>query len=239
MNLHHDPLFAPLDADLHLARIGGGNETEVYATDDQRYVVKVKHAEAAPAAEALIQAQILRDAANTFTQVISSDHSVPSYFVLAQNAEGLVQPVVIQPYYRDALPLNGVNYKRLRRRERVRLARQLLVVIGRSLLCLFTQGWMPDLYGRSSRSKAERSANNGWHHLPQRVWSFLVERNLLRSNNLMLTNAPKRRLILVDYDPIKAGRLYRLLYYSVRLLLFGRDIALLLTMLVSGRVPAA
>ena len=52
-NLYHDPLFASLDADAHLARIGGGNETEVYCTDDRRYVVKVKHNQATSLAATL------------------------------------------------------------------------------------------------------------------------------------------------------------------------------------------
>ena len=43
MTLHADDVFAPLDDDHVLQRLAGGNETEVYKTDDQRYVVKVKH----------------------------------------------------------------------------------------------------------------------------------------------------------------------------------------------------
>ena len=42
MTIYADQVFAPLDRDLALERIAGGNETEVYRTDDQRYVVKLK-----------------------------------------------------------------------------------------------------------------------------------------------------------------------------------------------------
>ena len=37
-----DAIFAPIDHDLELERIAGGNETEVYRTDDRRHVVKLK-----------------------------------------------------------------------------------------------------------------------------------------------------------------------------------------------------
>ena len=42
MNLHKNQLFACLDIDLHLERIAGGNESEVYRTDDGHFVVKLK-----------------------------------------------------------------------------------------------------------------------------------------------------------------------------------------------------
>ena len=47
MITYADQVFAPLDRDLALERIAGGNETEVYRTDDQRYVVKLKSDQAA------------------------------------------------------------------------------------------------------------------------------------------------------------------------------------------------
>ncbi len=37
MTIHVDEVFAVLDRDPDLERIGGGNETEVYRTDDSRY----------------------------------------------------------------------------------------------------------------------------------------------------------------------------------------------------------
>jgi hypothetical protein len=73
--------------------------------------------------------------------------------------------------------------------------------------------------------------------LPRRLWSFLVERNLLRSNNLMLTAGPEQRVVLVDYDVVRRGRLYRLVYFAVRWLLFWREHALILWMRRGGAVP--
>ena len=61
---------------------------------------------------------------------------------------------------------------------------------------------MPDLYGRTSRSSAEREQLNRWYMLPWRVWSFAIQRNLLRAHNLMQMTSPGNRVILVDYDPV-------------------------------------
>jgi hypothetical protein len=87
---------------------------------------------------------------------------------------------------------------------------------------------MPDLYGRTSTSAAERVRLNTPWMLPQRLWSFMVARNLLRSHNLLLTPAPERRIVLVDYDIVRRGRLYRLIYFAVRWMLFWRDHMLIL-----------
>ena len=42
MSTYADVVFAPIDRDLALERIAGGNETEVYRSDDGRYVAKLK-----------------------------------------------------------------------------------------------------------------------------------------------------------------------------------------------------
>jgi hypothetical protein len=89
---------------------------------------------------------------------------------------------------------------------------------------------MPDLYGRTSRSSAERARLNGPLMLPWRLWSFLVKRNLLRSHNLLLTTEPDRRVVLIDYDTVRRGNLYRRIYYLVRWFLFWRDHALIVLM---------
>jgi hypothetical protein len=60
---------------------------------------------------------------------------------------------------------------------------------------------------------------------------------LLRSHNLLLTQAPERRIVLIDYDAIRQGWLYRVVYYSVRQLLFLRDYSLIQIMRRSGWVP--
>lgn len=84
-------------------------------------------------------------------------------------------------------------------------------------------GAMPDLYGRASASEEERRRNRSLRNLPQRLWSFLVERTLLRSHNLLLTADPRRPVALVDYDVVRRGRLYRRAYFLARRLLFYRD----------------
>ena len=97
---------------------------------------------------------------------------------------------------------------------------------------------MPDLYGRRSASSEERARHNAPHRLPWRVWSFLVRRNLLRSHNLLLAEGPTPRVVLIDYDLVRKGWLYRRVYYTVRRALFLRDRALLWWMRRGGPVPA-
>ena len=237
--LINDALFAPLDADLHLERIAGGNETEVYCTDDRCYVVKVKSDEGSEPDQALARAQAMRRAADGFAAVIGAQHSIPNSFIVAANSQGQAQPVIIQPYYQHASPLFTLDYSGMSAQERRQLAGQLLHIMRRSIFSYLGRGWMPDLYGRASTSKAERKRLNTWHMLPWRLWSFFVQRNLLRSHNLLLTAAPERRLILVDYDAVPHSKLYQFFYYVVRLLLFLRDLCLILLMAAGGRVPKA
>jgi hypothetical protein len=236
-NLYQDALFAPLDADLHLERIGGGNETEVYCTDDRRYVVKVKTSAADTVAAALTTATAMRKAARRFATVMGARHSVPNHFLLAANRAGKPQLLAVQPYYQDALPLFAVDYSQFDQAERRRLARQLLRIIRRSAATYGRRGWMPDLYGRKSASQAEREWLNRWHRLPWRLWSFLFQRNLLRAHNLLLTAAPDRRIILIDYDPVTRGKVYQFIYYNIRLWLFWRDLLLIATMVLTGWAP--
>lgn len=234
----YDRLFAPLDADLHLERIGGGNETEVYRTDDRRYVIKVKNSQAPSLAEALVEATTLRKAARRFATVMGPQHSIPNSFLIAANSLGHPQLLAIQPYYGVAQPLFAVDYSRLSGAERRHVARQLLRIMRRSVATYGRRGWMPDLYGRTSASRAERERLNRWYRLPWRLWSFLFRRNLLRAHNLMLTTLPAHRIILVDYDPVMRGRLYQLVYYNIRLWLFWRDLLLIALMILTGWVPA-
>jgi len=238
-NLYHDPLFAPLDADLHLERIGGGNETEVYCTDDRRYVVKVKHHATPTLAATVADALARRKAARRFATVMGARHSIPNEFLIASDGAGQAQLLVIQPFYENAQPLFTVDYRRFTRAERARLARQLLRIIRRSVATYGKRGWMPDLYGRASASRAERVQLNRWYRLPWRLWGFLIKRNLLRAHNLMLTAAPDQRIILVDYDPVTRGRLYQLVYYNIRLWLFWRDLVLIALMVLTGWTPPA
>ncbi len=236
---YSDMLFAPIDPDRSLERIAGGNETEVYTTDDHAYVVKVKCHAPSDGLAAVEQARVARKAATKFARIVGRKHSIPSYFIVARNRDGEVQPVVIQPFMYDARPLFSVDYATLHYKRRLLIARQLLHLIYRSATAFARGGVMPDLYGRASSSPAERKILNSWRMLPWRLWSFLVKRNLLRSHNLMLTNTKKPRVLLVDYDTVPHGKLYTLVYYYVRLALFFRDLALIAVMVLFGYVPKA
>lgn len=237
--LHQNILFAALDADLHLERVAGGNESEVYCTDDHRYVVKIKNDESSPLPEALAAIQTLRTAAHEFASVVGPEHSIPSYFLVSKNEWGQAQPVIVQPYYRHARPLFDLEYAALSASERRQLAEKLVHIILRSLSAFFRTERMPDLYGRSSTSSSQRKRLNEWYMFPVRVWSFVVKRNLLRSHNLMLSDEEQPRIVLVDYDPVRRGKLYQRIYYAVRLALFVRDLALIGVMVATGHVPRA
>ncbi len=224
---HADHVFAPIDQDLHLERVAGGNETEVYCTDDRRYVVKLKSDSGSDVPTTLITARQMRAAAEQFSTALGREYTIPSYYLISRDSAGHVQLLVIQPFLQDAIPLYIVEYATLSPADRQKLALQLREIIRRALLLYRQTGLMPDLYGRSSPNAAARKRLNAPHMLPWRLWSFLVQRNLLRSHNLLLTRAPERRVCLVDYDPVRRGWLYRLVYYAVRWLLFWRDHALI------------
>ena len=232
---HADQVFAPLDRDLVMERIGGGNETEVYWTDDRRYVVKLKCDLGGTAAEALAHARQMRAAAESFAECLGAEHSIPTYYVVARDSAGSAQVLAIQPFLAGAKPLFDVRYRDLEEHERESIARQLREIIRRSLSFYRETGRMPDVYGRTSASSAERRRLNTLLMLPWRMWSFLVQRNLLRSHNLMLT--AERRVVLVDYDFVRKSRLYLLIYYTVRWMLFWRDHFLIMWMRRGQAVP--
>ena len=238
MKQHTDKLFAPIDRDLSMQRIGGGNETEVYLTDDRRYVVKVKEDLGGSVATALDQARDLRVAAVGFADCLGP-YSLPSSYLIAGDSQAHAQVLVIQPFAGPAKALFDLEYDSLSPSERATLATQLHDIIRRSLHLYRTTGSMPDLYGRSSQSSAERSRMRSLWMLPQRLWSFLVQRNLLRSHNLLVTTIGQPQIVLVDYDPVRRSALYRKIYYLVRWLLFFRDHALILVMRRGGNVPKA
>lgn len=238
-SLHYNQLFAPIDIDLHLERVGGGNETEVYCTDDRHYVVKVKSDQRGSVAQMIEEARFLRKAIRRFSTVMGRQHSISNYFLIAANQQGEAQLLILQPFHEDATALFHIDYAQLSLAERLQLARQLVDIIKRSLGSYQKRGWMPDLYGRSSRSSAERERLNRWYMLPWRLWSFLIQRSLLRAHNLMMTRAEEPRIILVDYDPVKRGKLYQRIYYTARAILFGRDLLLIALMVLTGWVPAA
>jgi hypothetical protein len=237
-SMYADALFASVDADLQMQRIAGGNETEVYCTDDERYVVKVKSESMGDGSveDALEEARFLRDAARAFTAALGPDHTISNYYFVAQDSRGQAKPVIVQPYVRDARPLCAVNFSKLNLTERRKVAAQLRHIVKRSLTFYRKTGCMPDLYGRVSRSQTERERLNRPYMLPWRIWSFLAKRTLLRSHNLLLTDAPERRIVLVDYDPVQKNKFYRFVYYKVRRLLFLRDLALVELMDRTGRI---
>lgn len=227
MVIHADEVFAPLDRDHNLERYAGGNETEVYRTDDGRYVVKLKSHLGGPPEEAVHLAREMRAAADAFAACLGPEHSIPSYYVVSRDSAGHAQVIVVQPLVADAAPLYDSDLPALDAADRERVASQLRTIIERSLAFYRRTGSMPDLYGRTSSSSSERARLNTPLMLPYRIWSFLVLRNLLRSHNLLLTAAPDLRIVLVDYDTVRRSRLYRATYYLVRWFLFWRDRALI------------
>jgi hypothetical protein len=223
MTSYTDTVFAPIDQDLVLERVAGGNETEVYRSDDGRYVAKLKCELGGSAGQALEQASEMRAAADAFAACLGSSYAIPSHYLLARESSGRVQVLVLQPFLRDARPLWSLDYSAMTAEERRRVGRHLLAIIARAQAMYKATGSMPDLYGRTSSSKEERRRNRSLLNLPRRLWSFLVERTLLRSHNLLLTSDPERPVALVDYDFVRQGWLYKRVYFLVRKILFYRD----------------
>jgi hypothetical protein len=221
MTIHVDSAFAPVDHDGDLERIGGGNETEVYRTDDHRHVVKLKHEANQSLAAALACARHLRATAAELAEWLGPRHTIPCHFYIARDSEGMAQVVVVQQCLIGARSLNDLDYAALTAAERADLADQLADLLRRSRAMFRAVRRMPDLYGRSSASKADRRRRNSPLHFPWRLWSFLMRRNLLCSHNLMFT--PDRRVVLVDYDPVRRSPIYKSVYYAVRRILFWRD----------------
>jgi hypothetical protein len=223
MTAYADTVFAPIDADLALERVAGGNETEVYRSDDGRFVAKLKAELGGSLAEAMSQAREMRAAAEQFAACLGPRYSITSYYLLARDSQNRVQILVLQPFLHDAQPLCAVDYRSLSREERRQLAADLRAIIARAEAMYRATGSMPDLYGRTSTSHAERKLNRSFRRLPQRMWSFLVERTLLHSYNLLRTTDPEKPVALVDYDFVRRGALYKVVYFLVRIGLFWRD----------------
>ena len=239
MQPYEDSVFAPLDEDNDMVRIGGGNETEVYRTDDSRYAVKVKQMGTGSLQDAIQMAFEMRVASEQFAECLGPRHSIPTHYIISRNTEGEVHVVAIQPLLKHARPLYEIDYAQLSMQERQHIALELQDVIRRALHLYRDTGSMPDIYGRTTRSPAERKKFNAPSMLPWRVWGFLVKRNLLRSCNLLLTDEPTPRIILIDYDTVQRSKLYRATYFAVRWVLFWRDHALIRWMRRGGKVPHA
>lgn len=236
MPLHADNAFAPIDGDLHLERIAGGNETEVYVTDDRRFVVKVKDELGGTLAQVRALAHETRDGTDQFIVCLGERFTIPSSYLVARDSQGHVQLLVLQPFLSDAQALHDLDYTHLSPRERHELALQLREIIRRALLFYQRTGSMPDLYGRRSASANERRKNRAITKIPQRIWAFLARRTLLRANNLM--RAPDGRVALIDYDVVRRGWFYRLVYFAARRVIFLRDLFLIAWMERGWIVPA-
>jgi hypothetical protein len=214
--------FAPLRHRAELRRIAGGSETDVYHAPSQSYVVKIKRDTGGSAAAALGRAVVLRAVADEFTEHLGPRYTIPSEYVISGGG-GEAQVLVIQLYLADARPLSHVSYAELSRAERRDLALQLRDLIRRAIRCLYLTGHLPDLHGSYSASVAERERLSSLVLIPWRVWRFLTAEHLLRSHNVLLTEEPGRRLVLVDYDLVRWRSLPRRLYHAARWLLFWRD----------------
>ncbi|MEM8861040.1 MAG: hypothetical protein AAGD96_22175 [Chloroflexota bacterium] len=221
-NLHKSSLFACLDLDLHLERIAGGNESEVYLTDDSRFVVKLKNEPYSSPNAALNEANALRAAAQNFANIIGQEHSTPSYFLITGDDDHHSFVVIVQPYLDQSQPLFYIDYASLEPKTRKELASQLQEIISRSLRSYLRTGIIPDIYGLSAASPEERARRKKRSQIPARLWSFFIRRTLMRSHNLLWT--PEEQVRLIDYDPVRRSPMYKRAYYSARAMLFFRDL---------------
>jgi hypothetical protein len=233
-NLFMDAAFAPIDPDHAMERIGGGFETEVYRTDDRRHVVKLKQDLGGDLAAAYACMQQMRAAAEGFAECLGPEHSISNDYVLARDSDGHIQVLVIQPFLENAHPLEQVDFAALTPDQRAHVADQLEQIIWRSLDYYRSTGLMPDLYGLTSAGSMERKRLSRPYMLPLHLWSFVARRNLLRSCNLLLTDAPELRVVLVDYDLVRWHPIIRRIYFAVRWLLCWRDHLLVARMRRTG-----
>ena len=222
-----DQVFAPVDRDNQMERVGGGFETEVYLTEQGRYLVKLKGELGGDLLTALRHACRMREIAEQFVAYLGPEYSIPSYYVLSRDSAGKVQVLVIQPFVRSARPLDKVDYAALSAHERREIAGRLREIIRRQLVLYRETGYMPDLYGLRSTGRLDRLRMSAPHLLPWHLWSFLVRRNLLCSCNLLLADGPERQIVLVDYDLVRWHPLLRRIYFAVRRLLCWRDYMLI------------
>ncbi len=228
MNKHQDEVFAPIDIDHVLERVAGGNETEVYRSDDYRFVVKLKgEMGSRDVAAALAAARQMKQAARRFAACLGAEHSIPTFFILSRDQAGFVHVLTIQPYLHSAQVLANVDWKAVPRDQRRQIGHDLRQIIQRAIGCLLRTGHLPDLYGRVSANPEERRRRKQLRYLPERLWSFLVRRTILHSQNIMLTSEQPPRLVLIDYDEVRRNVLYRVIYFLARLMLFIRDLVII------------
>jgi hypothetical protein len=218
-----DDIFACLAHGQHFERIAGGSQTDVYRTGGQGYLVKLKSQPGRTLRSTLAQVRAIRRAAEHFAASLGPWHSIPSYYVVARDRAGALRVLVVQPFIANAHPLSAVDYPRLPADERMHVARQLHTIARAALRYFGATGRMPDLYGSFSRSTADRLCLDAPSMWPRRAWNNLAQQNLLRSHNLVLTAAPERRVILVDYDPVRWRGVRGSINEAVRWMLIWRD----------------
>lgn len=179
MESYQNEVFAPIDVDHVLERVAGGNETDVYRSDDSRFVVKLKGDLSSRDVGAMLhEARQMKSAAQRFAACLGSNHAIPTYFVLSRDQAGFVHILAIQPYLQHARVLAAVDWQRIPANHRRRIGHDLRHIIFRAIGCLLSTGHLPDLYGRVSSSPAERQRRKQLRYLPERIWSFLVKRTI-------------------------------------------------------------
>jgi hypothetical protein len=216
-----------------MERIAGGSETDVYRSEEDHYVVKVKRELGGTLEHALSWARLMRMVAEEFIAYLGPEHSLANYYVIVQDDTSRAQVLVIQPLL-HAQTLSDVDYRSISASERTHIALQLRDLIRRALTCWRETGHLPDLHGTRSVSAADRKRINTIALAPRRIWQFFVDEHVLRSNNLLLTEEPDHRIVLVDYDLLRWRPVPRRTYLALRWLLFWRDHWLVLCLLRSG-----
>src|SRR3954463_4262786 len=76
-----DQVFAPLDQDHRVERVGGGFETEVYCLENRHYLVKLKSELGSDLPGALAYARQMRSIAEQFARCLGPDYSVHSDYI--------------------------------------------------------------------------------------------------------------------------------------------------------------
>ena len=213
--------WLPIIAAQDLVRVAGGSETDVYRGENA-FVLKLKPHTLATWQEALGQARELRAAAERFVAYLGPQHTVASAYLIAQSGTGRLQVLVVQPHI-DGRPLADANLWALDRTERIHIALQLGELVRRALICYRESGHLPDLHGNFSANSSERDHLNRPGLWPWRIWHFFIGQSVLSAHNLLLTNGPERRVVLVDYDEVRWKGLLGRLFYLVRWMLFWRD----------------
>jgi hypothetical protein len=229
-----DEIFAAITDHPRLQRIAGGLQTDVYGSDNHHYVVKLKNEHGDELGTVLARAQAQRDVAEQIAAVLGSEHTIPSYYVVAGARSNTAHVLVIQPFIAHAKALRQIEYAALDQEQRDEIARQLHEIMDGALELYRKIGYMPDLNGLPPSGNAERRRLRAPHLFPLHVWHFLTRQTVLRSNNLLLRPGTPLRIVLIDYDLVHQHRWAQWIYYAVRALLFWRDRWLIRRMQRSG-----